>query len=70
MDARLPSGVLGKLLLPYSVWIMKKTVLGNPLIRPWEELRELTEEFHMEEALFGTYYICHGRKPATGSSRS
>ena len=63
MDAKLPSGILGKALLPYSLWIMKKTVLGNPLIRPWEELRSLTEEFSMEEFLFGTYYISCGRKP-------
>jgi ubiquinone/menaquinone biosynthesis C-methylase UbiE len=63
MDAKLPSGMLGKLLLPYSLWIMKKTVLGNPLIRPWEELHELTLEFSMEEMLLGTYYTCCGRKP-------
>jgi len=63
MDAKLPSGILGKLLLPYSIWIMRKTVLGNPLIRPWEELYELTQEFSMEELLFETYYICCGRKP-------
>jgi len=62
MDAKLPAGILGKLLLPYSIWIMKRTVLGNPLLRPWEELRELTQEFSMEELLFGTYYICCGRK--------
>ena len=63
MDAKLPSGILGKALLPYSVWIMRKTVLGNPLIKPWEELQGLTQEFSMEEFLFGTYYICYGRKP-------
>ncbi|SRR5713226_784426 len=63
MDAKLPPGIRGKLLLPYGAWIMKLTVLGNPYIRPWEELRELTEEFSMEELLFGSYYICCGRKP-------
>ena len=63
MDAKLPTGILGKLLLPYSMWIMRKTVLGNPLIRPWEELQELTQEFTMEEILLGTYYVCRGRKP-------
>ena len=62
MDARLPTGIPGKVLLPYSLWIMKRTVLGNPLIRPWDELSELTPEFTMEEFLFGTYYICRGRK--------
>ncbi|HJQ68994.1 MAG TPA: class I SAM-dependent methyltransferase [Blastocatellia bacterium] len=63
MDAKLPSGILGKLLLPYSVWVMRKTVLGNPLMRPWEELHGLTREFSMEETLFGTYYVCCGKRP-------
>jgi ubiquinone/menaquinone biosynthesis C-methylase UbiE len=63
MDAKLPPGIRGKLLLPYSVWIMKLTVLGNPYVRPWEELRELTDSFEMEEFLLGSYYICCGKKP-------
>jgi len=62
MDAKLPPGIRGKLLLPYSVWIMRLTVLGNPYIRPWEELGELSDQFKMEELLFGSYYICSGRK--------
>jgi ubiquinone/menaquinone biosynthesis C-methylase UbiE len=62
MDAKLPSGKLGKVLLPYTIWIMKRTVLGNPLIKPWDELSGLAQEFSMEELLFGTYYICRGRK--------
>lgn len=62
MDAKVPEGIHGKLLLPYSVWIMRRTVLGNPLIKPWEELRDISQEFTMEEMLFGTYYICAGRK--------
>ena len=63
MDAKLPPGIRGRLLLPYSVWIMKRTVLGNPFIQPWKELAELTEQFKIEELLFGSYYICTGRKP-------
>lgn len=63
MDAKLPPGIRGQLLLPYSVWIMRRTVLGNPYLRPWEELRELTDSFEMEEFLFGSYYICRGQKP-------
>ena len=62
MDAKLPPGIRGRLLLPYSVWIMRRTVLGNPFIQPWKELAELTEQFKMEELLFGSYYICTGRK--------
>jgi ubiquinone/menaquinone biosynthesis C-methylase UbiE len=62
MDAKLPSGILGRTLHPFVVWASRLTVLGNPDIRPWDELRELTDEVDYEEAQFGTYYICRGRK--------
>ena len=62
MDAKLPSGIPGKLLYPFVVWASRLTVLGNPDIRPWEELRELTGEADCEEAQFGTYYVCRARK--------
>jgi ubiquinone/menaquinone biosynthesis C-methylase UbiE len=64
MDAKLPSGVAGRLLHPFVVWISRLTVLGNPDVRPWDELKELTAEVEYEEAQFGTYYICRGRKPS------
>jgi SAM-dependent methyltransferase len=62
MDAKLPSGIIGKLLHPFVVWTSKLTVLGNPNIRPWDELRELTADVDYEEAQFGTYYICRAKK--------
>lgn len=62
MDARLPPGVAGKLLRPFVVWVSRLTVLGNPDVRPWEELKELTGEVEYEESQFGTYYVCRGRK--------
>jgi demethylmenaquinone methyltransferase/2-methoxy-6-polyprenyl-1,4-benzoquinol methylase len=62
MDARLPSGIAGKLLRPTTILTMKLTVLGNPDIRPWDELRELTDDLDYEEMQLGTYYICRGRK--------
>lgn len=62
MDAKLPSGIFGKLLHPFVVWKSKLTVLGNPDIRPWDELRELTDDVDYEEAQFGTYYICSAKK--------
>ncbi len=62
MDAKLPPSILGKLLHPFVVWTSRLTVLGNPYIRPWDELRELTDDVDYEEAQFGTYYICRGRK--------
>ena len=62
MDARLPSGAAGKILHPFVVWTSRLTVLGNPDVRPWDELKGLTETVDYEEAQFGTYYICRGRK--------
>ncbi len=62
MDAKLPSGAAGKLLYPLVVWTSRLTVLGNPDVRPWDELRELADDVEYEEAQFGTYYICRARK--------
>jgi ubiquinone/menaquinone biosynthesis C-methylase UbiE len=62
MDAKLPSGLAGKLLRPFVVWVSRLTVLGNPDVRPWDELKELTAEVGYEEAQLGTYYVCRGRK--------
>ncbi|MGA8990344.1 MAG: methyltransferase domain-containing protein, partial [Rhodoplanes sp.] len=63
MDAKLPPGVAGKIILPFSIWLMKRTVLGNPYVKPWEHLASATVDFAMQERLFGSYYICRGTKP-------
>ena len=63
MDAKLPSNLLGKLLHPFTIWISRLTVLGNPDIRPWDELKELADDVEMEEFSLGTYYICRAKKP-------
>ena len=65
MDARLPSGRSAKWLLPFSLWLMKHTMLGNPLIQPWRELAALCGDFEMRKYLFGSYYICRAVKPST-----
>ena len=64
MDAKLPPGMGGRLLLPFSIWLMKFTMLGNPLIKPWEELANAVDGFEMEEFVFRSYYICWGTKSA------
>jgi ubiquinone/menaquinone biosynthesis C-methylase UbiE len=66
MDAKVPPGPGARLVLPFSLWLMKHTLLGNPLIRPWEELAGITEHFEMSECMFGSYYICRGMKPVAG----
>ena len=63
MDARLPSGPFAKWLLPFGLWLMKHTMLGNPLIQPWRELATFCENPDMTEYLFGAYYICRAVKP-------
>ncbi len=63
MDAKLPSGPAAKLLLPFSLWLMKRTMLGNPLIRPWQELAAVAGPVDMSECLFSSYYICGATKP-------
>lgn len=64
MDAKLPPGIAGKFILPFSIWLMKRTVLGNPHIRPWEHLAPATTDFAMQDCLFGSYYVCRGTKPS------
>ena len=66
LDAKLPSGRGGDLVLPFSLWLMKRTMLGNPLIQPWKEVSAITEHVDMCEWLFGSYYICRGVKPLIG----
>jgi len=63
MDGKLPPGLGGRLLVPFSLWLMKHTLLSNPLIQPWKELAAIAEQFDMREYLFGSYYICRGVKP-------
>jgi ubiquinone/menaquinone biosynthesis C-methylase UbiE len=63
MDAKLPGGLGGKFILPFSVWLMKNTLLGNPHIRPWEDLEQVAGDFVMEEFLFGSYFVCRAVKP-------
>jgi SAM-dependent methyltransferase len=63
VDARLPPGLFGKLIRPFATWLMKHTLLGNPLIRPWQYHAALVDDFHMEDFRFSSYYICCGTKP-------
>jgi ubiquinone/menaquinone biosynthesis C-methylase UbiE len=68
MDAKLPPGWGGRLILPFTLWLMKRTMLGNPLIHPWEELAEIVDQFEMRQCLFSSYYICAATKPFAGAA--
>jgi ubiquinone/menaquinone biosynthesis C-methylase UbiE len=70
MDAKIPPGPSGKFVLPFSLWLMKHTMLGNPLIHPWEELASLTEHWDMSQQRFNSYYICCGIKRSARMSRA
>lgn len=63
MDAKVPSNDFGKRILPFSMWLMRQTFLGNPLIHPWEHLAQDSERFEMQTFLFDSYYICRGTRP-------
>ncbi|MCC6888958.1 MAG: methyltransferase domain-containing protein [Hyphomicrobiales bacterium] len=63
MDAKLPPGLGGRLILPFSLWLMKRTMLGNPLIKPWEDMTRLAGTIEMEQFMFGSWYICATTKP-------
>jgi ubiquinone/menaquinone biosynthesis C-methylase UbiE len=68
MDAKLPPGLGGEMVLPFSLWLMKRTMLGNPLVRPWQDVAALSEDFAMEEFRFGSWYICRATKPMTATA--
>ena len=68
MDGKVPPGAAGKLILPFGLWLMRHTMLGNPLIAPWKDLAAIAEDFEMEEFLFGSWYICRGTKSAHAQS--
>ena len=55
-------GLGGRLVLPFSLWLMKRTMLGNPLIKPWEDLARFSDKLTMEEFMFGSWYICSATK--------
>jgi ubiquinone/menaquinone biosynthesis C-methylase UbiE len=69
MDAKLPPGLGGRVILPFSLWLMKRTMLGNPLIKPWEDVERLAGSIEMEQFMLGSWYICTATKPAAPLSR-
>jgi ubiquinone/menaquinone biosynthesis C-methylase UbiE len=62
MDAKLPPGLGGRLVLPFGLWLMRHTMLGNPLIKPWEDLARLAGAIEMEQFMLGSWYICRAIK--------
>jgi len=63
MDGKLATGIWGRLSRPFVTWLSQRTILGDPMKSPQQDLRELTDTFRIEEFNLGTYYICTARKP-------
>ncbi len=72
MDARPPPGLRGRIVRPVMSWVSRTTVLGDPDVRPWDDLAELAGaggpggRVETEEILAGTYFISCAEK---GSER-
>ena len=62
MDGKLAHGLLGRLSRPLVILLSKATVLGDPDLQPWDDLKKFTPQIEMEEVNFGTYYVCRGTK--------
>jgi ubiquinone/menaquinone biosynthesis C-methylase UbiE len=62
VDGKTMPGIVGCLLHPLIIAEMKVTVLGDPDHNACADLRALTSDVHVEEELFGAYFICQGRK--------
>ena len=62
VDGKAMPGMVGRLLHPLIVLEMKATVLGDPDHNACADLRALTSDVHVEEELFGAYFICQRRK--------
>ena len=62
VDGKTMPGLVGRLLHPLTILEMKATVLGDPDHNAWADVRALTSDVHVEEELFGAYFICQGRK--------
>ncbi|MEO8069668.1 MAG: methyltransferase domain-containing protein [Flavobacteriales bacterium] len=64
-DAQLPprTAFLLKPLLPLIRWFLERTVLGDPDMRPIEELRRLGPPVHVQRMRMGFYFIATVIKP-------
>jgi ubiquinone/menaquinone biosynthesis C-methylase UbiE len=68
MDACLPDGRRGRWLRPLALALSRASVLGDPSVRPWEDLAELTCEVRSERLRFGIYCIAVAHKPSSAGA--
>jgi ubiquinone/menaquinone biosynthesis C-methylase UbiE len=63
VEGGLPDNLLGRLLRPAVLALSRLTVLGNPDVRGWEDLAELSPNVETRWFQFGTYYVSRAVKP-------
>lgn len=63
MDARIPEGIVGKVYRPLLVWILNRTVLGNPDVDIVEDLRRLAGTIEVKNLFWNTYFIAQATRP-------
>jgi len=63
LDGGVPDGGLGDVLRPLELAISRRTVLGHPERRPWDDLRTLSADVHEERVWPGIYYVCWTDRP-------
>jgi len=62
VDGKLAAGISGRVSRPFVTWLSRRTILGDPMKLPQQELREFTSSLEVEEFNLGTYYICTATK--------
>jgi ubiquinone/menaquinone biosynthesis C-methylase UbiE len=62
MDACLPDGRRGRILRPLAIMSSTISVLGDPDVRPWEELSAYDPYTRTERVLHGLYTVVSARK--------
>jgi len=66
MDAQFPNGIMGKIMVPFKPMItlfLKASILGNPYIKPIEELKEVTSiGVVVKEISMKSYFIATAEK--------
>jgi demethylmenaquinone methyltransferase/2-methoxy-6-polyprenyl-1,4-benzoquinol methylase len=71
VDGKTIPGVVGRWLRPFTIWQMKATVLGDPDHHAVADLQSLSDDVHIQEELFGAYFVGQARKPCgRGTSES
>jgi demethylmenaquinone methyltransferase/2-methoxy-6-polyprenyl-1,4-benzoquinol methylase len=63
-DAAPPAGRVGALVRVVMFVLSRASVLGNPDVRPWEDLRILAPRVDLTQHHFRTYVIARATKPA------